>query len=170
MTAAVIPSFGEALIASEATAEYPERMKRFGQLVGTWDVTSRFLDESSGEWVESRRTWIFSFILDGRGVQDVLIGTERREHVVAGTTVRVYDPNLGAWRVNWFGPLAGDYCVLVASGYRNGIRQDGSQTDGRPIRWNFSNITPDSFEWDGWVSNDDGATYWHQQHMDARRI
>src|SRR4051812_7558617 len=72
-----------------------------------------------------------------------------------GSTVRVYDTALGAWRVSWFGAEKGDFCTLVATPYRrDGIRQDGTQTDGRPIRWNFSNITDESFEWDGWVSDD----------------
>ena len=44
-----------------------------------------------------------------------------------------------------------------------------SQTDGRPIRWNFSNITEESFEWDGWVSDDEGRTWWLEQHIDAKR-
>lgn len=150
-------------------------MRLFGQLVGTWSVTNRFLDESSGEWSESTLEWTFAYVLDGRAVQDVLVRPATDDAAGAsspqalGTTVRVYDPALGVWRVSWFGTAGGDFCTLVGIGHRDGIRQDGTQTDGRPIRWNFSSITDDSFDWDGWVSDDDGASWWLEQHMDAVR-
>ena len=165
--------FTAALLADQATPDYPERMKTFGQLVGEWAVANRFRAEAGDDWVESERRWLFSYVLDGRGVQDVIIGSDREgasDDTVFGTTLRVYDRTIGAWRVNYFSPHSGEYCALVASGYRDGVRQDGTQTDGRPIRWNFSAITPDSFEWDGWVSDDEGATWWQQQHMVATRL
>ena len=165
--------FAHALVAPRATPRYPQRMRRFGRLIGTWAVSSRLLDESTGEWRESQLTWRFAFILDGRGVQDVITGPSAADPEVLeakGTTIRVYDPSLGVWRVNWYGVAGGDYCTLVATGHSTGIRQDGTQTDGRPIRWNFSDITNDSFAWDGWVSNDEGGTWWLEQHMDATRV
>ncbi|MCU1577344.1 MAG: hypothetical protein JWP70_2048 [Leifsonia sp.] len=165
--------FVSALVASGPTSNYPERMRRFGRLVGTWSIASRTLDEHTQEWAESELTWTFAYVLDGRAVQDVLTGPSRADPSVTetrGSTIRAYDPVLGVWRVNWFSPASGDYCTLVATGHRDGIRQDGTQTDGRPIRWNFSAITQDSFAWDGWVSNDEGATWWLEQHMDGRRI
>ncbi|KQV06823.1 hypothetical protein [Leifsonia sp. Root112D2] len=165
--------FARALVSPGPTQRYAERMRRFGRLVGSWSVTSRLLDEHSGEWGESARIWTFGYILDGRGVQDVLsaqVAGDPASLETQGTTVRIYDPTLGVWRVSWFGVTDGEYCSLMATGHGGGIRQDGTQTDGRPIRWNFSDITDDSFSWDGWVSNDDGATWWLQQHMDAVRL
>jgi hypothetical protein len=165
--------FVGALVASGPTSNYPERMRRFGQLVGSWSIASRTLNEHTQEWAEAELTWTFAYVLDGRAVQDVLTGPSRGNPSVTearGSTIRAYDPVLGVWRVNWFSPASGDYCTLVATGHRDGIRQDGTQTDGRPIRWNFSAITQDSFAWDGWVSNDEGATWWLEQHMDGRRI
>ncbi len=172
MTAASDVSFVNALLAAGPQSAHPDRMRLFGQLVGTWNVTNRLLDESTGEWSEASLVWTFAYVLDGRAVQDVLVRPDAHDpdaRTALGTTVRVYDPQLGVWRVNWFGTASGDYCTLVASGHRDGIRQDGTQTDGRPIRWNFSAITADSFAWDGWVSNDEGATWWLEQHMDAVR-
>ena len=172
MTAAIDDSFARALVASGPQSAHPDRMRLFGQLVGTWQVTNRMLDEWAGTWSVTALEWTFAYVLDGRAVQDVLVGPNAAEpdaRIALGTTVRVYDPQLGVWRVNWFGTASGGYCAPVASGHRDGIRQDGTQTDGRPIRWNFSAITPDSFAWDGWVSNDEGATWWLEQHMDAVR-
>ena len=172
MTAASDETFVRALVAPGPQSAHPDRMTLFGQLVGTWQVTNRLLDESTGEWSEASLVWTFAYVLDGRAVQDVLVrphGDDPDARTALGTTVRVYDPQLGVWRVNWFGTASGDYCTLVASGHRDGIRQDGTQTDGRPIRWNFSAIAADSFAWDGWVSNDEGATWWLEQHMDVVR-
>ncbi|WP_295118391.1 hypothetical protein [uncultured Leifsonia sp.] len=165
--------FARALIATGPTPERPQRMQLFGRLVGSWRADVRFLDETTGAWRESVAEWVFAYTLGGRAVQDVLIARDAADPDLLdgrGSTVRVYDPTLGAWRVNWFGAAAGDFCTLVATPHRrNGIRQDGTQTDGRPIRWNFSNITDDSFEWDGWVSNDEGRTWWLEQHLEATR-
>ena len=148
-------------------------MLLFGRLVGSWRADVRLLDEATGEWRESVAEWVFAYTLGGRAVQDVLVARDpERPEVLAGhgSTVRVYDPTLGAWRVSWFGAAAGDFCTLVATPHRrDGIRQDGTQTDGRPIRWNFSKITDASFEWDGWVSDDEGRTWWLEQHIDATR-
>ncbi len=165
-------SFASALIATGPTPVRPQRMHLFGQLVGSWRAECRFLDEESGAWSEFGTDWIFAYTLGGRAVQDVLVApsaTDPTRMESKGTTVRVYDPVLGAWRVSWFGAVGGDFCTLVATGHRDGIRQDGTQTDGRPIRWNFSSITEDSFEWDGWVSDDEGRTWWLEQHIDATR-
>ncbi|ERK70148.1 hypothetical protein [Leifsonia aquatica] len=164
--------FASALIATGPTPVRPQRMHLFGQLVGSWRAECRFLDEESGAWSEFTTDWLFAYTLGGRAVQDVLVAptaADPSRMESKGTTIRVYDPVLGAWRVSWFGAVAGDFCTLVASGHRDGIRQDGTQTDGRPIRWNFSAITADSFEWDGWVSDDEGRTWWLEQHITATR-
>lgn len=165
--------FARALISAGPTPERPQRIQLFGQLVGSWRAETRLLDETSGEWRESVAEWVFAYTLGGRAVQDVLVARDPGHPDALegrGSTVRVYDSALGAWRVSWFGAAAGDFCTLVATPHRrDGIRQDGTQTDGRPIRWNFSGITAESFSWDAWVSDDEGRTWWLEQHIDATR-
>jgi hypothetical protein len=160
--------FVDGLIAEGPAAEHAGELALFGRFVGEWQVDNRSLIESTAEWVESRFRWVFAWILDGRGVQDVIVGAHGR---ASGTTLRIFDPALDAWRVYWFGVAGGDYCDLraVADG-PDGILLDGVQTDGRRIRWQFSGITADSFVWEGRVSNDGGASWWLEQHMDARRV
>jgi hypothetical protein len=173
MSTASDDTFAKALIASGPTPSRPNRMHLFGQLVGSWRAECRFLDEGTAAWSEFTYDWTFAYTLGGRAVQDVLVAPSAADPTVPetkGTTVRVYDPVLGAWRVNWFGAVGNDFCTLVATGHRDGIRQDGTQTDGRPIRWNFSEITSESFQWEGWVSDDEGATWWLEQHIDATRV
>lgn len=162
MAATPDPRFAEALISDGATDEYPVRMSRFGDLVGTWDVSGSRLDETTGVWTERNFTWLVGFILDGRAVQDVEVeasSTHPSGVETVATAVRVYDPHAGVWRVSYFAPKTGEYCHLVATSYRLGLRQDGTRTDGKPIRWNFTEITDDSYIWEGWVSHDDGSTW-----------
>ena len=135
-------------------------MRRFGQLVGTWAAHGSRLDEATGEWAERDFTWIVQFILDGRAVQDVEVvasSTHPSGFETVATAVRVYDQLAGAWRVSYFAPTIGEYCHLIATPYRNGLRQDGTGTDGRPVRWNFTSITEDGYTWEGWVSDDEGT-------------
>ncbi|MFC6356193.1 hypothetical protein [Luethyella okanaganae] len=171
MTTAAGSPFTEALVSEDATSEYPARMRRFGQLVGSWAARGHRLDEATGEWHDREFTWIVAFILDGRAVQDIeVVETEQGKRETVATGVRVYDPLAGAWRVSFFSPKTGEYCHLIATSYRGGIRQDGTQTDERPIRWNFSEITADSYVWDGWVSNDGGSNWELTEHVEATRI
>lgn len=168
-----VPSFAEALVAPGPTPEYPGRMRRFGQLVGAWAATGSRLDEATGEWTGREFTWIVDFVLDGRAVQDVEVvpsDSHPSGFETVATALRVYDPYAGVWRVSYFSPASGEYCHLVATPHRNAMRQDGTGTDGRPIRWNFASITPDAYAWEGWVSNDEGSTWVLVEHNEATRI
>ena len=137
----------------------------FGRFVGRWEIANRLYTPESGQWHESSAEWEFARILDGRGIQDILIGNGD----VWGTTVRTWDERAG-WRIVWFCPRAAEHCVLrVTDTTTSTIRLEGRQADGRAIRWEFSEVGDRSFTWDGWCSEDDGSTWWHEQHMDASR-
>ncbi|MFC4222257.1 hypothetical protein [Lysinibacter cavernae] len=164
--------FVRRLVAEGPTASYPSRMRLFGRLVGSWDISNSFLDEHTGNWAESERSWVFAYVLGGRAIQDVITGSAEgtgSHDQVFGSSLRVYDQSVGLWRVNWFGTATNEFCSLSAIERRGDILQDGTQTDGRPIRWNYLNITDSSFDWEGYVSNDDGSTWWLQQRMTAIR-
>lgn len=164
--------FVNGLVASEAEPSLAGELELFGRLVGTWRVENRHRVGPDAEWRPAERTWVFSWIVAGRAVQDVILGGPPGRDVT-GTTVRAYDPRIAGWRVHWFGTANEDYCSLIARGHGDdGIRQDGVEhaPDGDiPIRWNFSAITRDSFTWDGW-SSAGGGSWWLEQHMDAQRL
>ncbi|GAA5032484.1 hypothetical protein ACFQRL_04450 [Microbacterium fluvii] len=166
--------FADVLLAAGPAADLPADHDVFGRLVGSWRVRNRYRASAESEWAESERDWIFSWVAGGRAIQDVIVGSDRGdEPVIAGTTIRAFDPRIGAWRVNWFGTLHANYGALIARAHgADSIRQDGSELtpDGEiPLRWNFSDITADTFAWDGWSSADGGRTWWLEQHMDAVR-
>src|SRR5258707_3050400 len=102
-------SFLEALGADGPSADRAGKMDLYGRFVGSWDLdVSQFSDDGT----ERRRTgeWHFGWALEGRAVQDVWIvpprGELRRGDAAAnvnsyGTTLRVYDPDIDAWRIQW---------------------------------------------------------------------
>lgn len=164
-------SFADALISDAATERYPNRMSRFGRLVGRWNVHSRRMDEATGHWHESDFVWVVGFILDGKAVQDVALVATDDGHSTIATAVRVYDREMGAWRVSYFEPERGEYAHLVATAHkRDGIRQDGTRNDGLLIRWNFSKITEHSYRWESFVSEDEGTTWVLNEHNEGTRI
>jgi hypothetical protein len=150
------------LAATGPHRDLPEKLDIYAPLLGSWDIDNRYYDETAQAWVDNRLRWHFARIVDGLGVQDVL-----RSERGSGTTVRVYDRAQEAWRVNWYGPVRGDFAALLGRPHGDGIFQDGTGSDGRPLRWNFSAITPDGFRWEGFVSDDGGATWRLEQEMRA---
>ncbi|QDZ15396.1 hypothetical protein [Humibacter ginsenosidimutans] len=165
-----LPSFAAALVSEGVAPEHPNRMTRFGQLVGTWRVSGERLDEATGEWTARDFTWIVSWVMEGRAVEDLEVIEVDGQASTVAVAVRVYDPAAGVVRVSYFAPAANQFANLVAQGWRDGLRQDGTQNDERPIRWNFSEITDESYVFDGWVSDDDGATWKLVEHLEGTRL
>ena len=143
----------------------PEKMDIYGRVLGSWHIANHQFDEAAGVWRDQELTWHFGRILDGLGVQDVL----RSEHG-SGTTIRVYDRATDAWRVSWNAPRVGNFATLIGRLHGDQIHQDGTGHDGRPLRWNFSEIEPDSFLWEGHISADGGTTWRLEQQMRATRL
>ena len=164
------PTFAKALVSEGVAPEHPNRMTRFGQLVGTWRVTGHRIDEGTGERTPRDFTWIVSWVMEGRAVEDLELADIDGQTSTVAVALRVYDPAAGLVRVSYFSPASNQYANLVAQGWRDGIRQDGTQNDERPIRWNFSEITGDSYAFDGWVSDDDGVTWKLVEHLDGVRL
>src|SRR5262249_53618462 len=105
-------SFESALVASGRSPEIPETCDTYGWLVGSWDldvlhfwknVTDRGLKG------ELHASWV----LEGRAIQDLWIMpriVDRTPDVdktmnMYGTTLRVWDPSIQAWRITWINPV-----------------------------------------------------------------
>jgi hypothetical protein len=170
-------SFIDALRAAGPAADRAGKMALYGWLIGSWDINvTEFRDDGT-----TRRRpgeWHFGWVLEGRAIQDVWIVPSRGARIgdaVAqsnrcGTTLRVYDPRIDAWQIQWTDPVSQTYLTIVGRKEGNDIVQLGRSPDGRLIRWSFRDITPDSFLWRGEVSHDDGATWRTNVEFTARRI
>ncbi|MEN6571214.1 MAG: hypothetical protein ABFD24_05160 [Anaerolineaceae bacterium] len=146
-----------------------EKLMLYGQFVGTWNVESVWY---KGDKVvrKAKRSWVFDWILGGRGIQDVLFaeGVKPSQY---GTTLRVYDELLDAWHITWMCPEQGEFVNLLARRIGDRIVQEGLGGDYlRRERWSFTEITPDSFVWLGEVSFDRGGTWVLEQRMKATRV
>jgi hypothetical protein len=153
-----------------ADGPYPEhrdQLMLYGQFVGAWDIDNTYF-LPDGEEQRARREWHFGWVLGGRGVQDVLFARGAPAHRY-GSSLRCYFPEEDSWRIAWMGPAAGQHAWLTGRPSPEGILQEGGDEDGL-IRWTFTDITPDSFTWQGFASADDGASWRLVQRMYASRV
>jgi hypothetical protein len=161
-----------ALLADGPDPEHAQALMLFGQFVGEWEL-DWVAHDWDGETRSERGEWIFGWVLEGRAVQDVWIipGRARRGRNEGeyGTTIRVYDPLLDAWRVTWNGPICRARRTFIARQAGDGILQEGQTEEGHPLRWIFSEIVADSFTWRSACSRDHGATWHLLEEMQVRR-
>lgn len=166
----------EALRADGPHPEHQEQLMLFGQFVGEWLLDVSFYGPDGSLQSHYLADWMFSWILQGRAIQDVLVVPSREERarkpempVKSGTTLRYFDPVLGAWRVLWIGAHSNTYIPLIGRQQGEQIILEGPDVDGSPLRWVFSEITPNSFRWTGHTSKDGGRTWYMEQLMKAKR-
>ena len=105
-----------ALAATDPSTEIPRQADAYGWLVGDWELAVLHYwgkDVANlGVKAEVHAGWV----LEGRAVQDVWImprRSDRTAHLdkkfnMYGTTFRVWDPTIEAWRITWLNP-AGDH-------------------------------------------------------------
>ncbi len=135
-----------------------EELGLYGQFVGSWDseITAHGEDRTQHH---STGEIHFGWVLQGRAIQDVWMipRLEDREGApefpVAGnwygTTLRVYDPVITAWRIYWIDPARSVVRLQIGRAQGADIVQEGTTEQGALSRWSFTKITPNSFHWLG---------------------
>jgi hypothetical protein len=112
----------------------------------------------------------FSWVLEGRAVQDVWIVPPRPERVghndlyEYGTSLRFFDPALSAWRSTWIGPTRRAVHTFLARKVGPEVVLETTLEDGRRMRWVYSDVSATAFTWRnsreterGWVLTQDFA-------------
>ena len=161
-------SFVDALTALGRSPEIPEEHDAYGWLIGSWDLdVVHYLADVRDRGI--RGEVHFSWVLEGRAVQDVWI--MKGENVVSsyGTTLRVWDAAAQAWRVTWVNPITGRRNDLIGRRVGANLVQIGTHPDGTAIRWTFTDINNDSFRWLGEALQPDGATWKLEAEFHCRR-
>jgi hypothetical protein len=167
-------SFHEHLVADAPSEPLAASLATFGRFVGSWAIRwDRPGDDAAPRDVHGELH--VGWVLGGRAVQDVWIvpGRDTGEaghgpHAFWGTTVRFFDPALGAWRSTWVEPVTGRVRRFIGRGVGDEIHL--VSTDGEPfLRWCFTEIAADRFVWLGEYSTDEARTWHLEERMIATR-
>jgi hypothetical protein len=147
----------------------------YARLIRSWsgDIHNQMLGKSAAA---ARVEAHFARVLEGRAVQDVWITPARDQRGNRcgatldwyGGTLRVFDPPSESWRTTWTDPVSRYRIELVGRRQGEDIVQIGTR-DGRPIRWTFTNLRAESFDWQTHVLGFDGQTWQLEVDIQFRR-
>ena len=180
MSEASSSGFVSVLHADGPAADRAEKLDLYAWLIGDWeaDIITHARD---GTRHEGQGEIHFGWVLEGRAIQDVWMTPPRKQRragapilpVAAnwyGTTLRVYDPAIDAWRVFWIDPAENEFRELIGRRRGADIVNEGKTESGALVRWSFTAITPRSFHWLGEASSDGGASWRLHSEVLARRV
>jgi hypothetical protein len=142
-----------------------EQAGTYNWLVGAWDAEV-YDSESDGAKRVTSAEWYFAWVLEGYAMQDVFIAPRREDRHGAmpvrgnryGTSLRIFDAALGAWRIYWFNPVVQRHLTMTAKQEGNDIVQRGTGPDGLEFRWTYTKIDADHFRWRSEQMLEDGTS------------
>jgi hypothetical protein len=174
-----VSGFAAALHAVGPAPDRAAALDLYGRFIGDWE-TDIVTHSPDGARHEGQGEIHFGWVLEGRAVQDVWMIPRRRDRPGTpsmpisgnwyGTTLRVYDPALDAWRIYWIDPATNAYYHQIGRRQGADIVQEGKTESGALSRWSFTEITPRSFHWKGEASMDGGASWRLLVEVFARRV
>ena len=169
--------FAETLHAAGPHPSLGQHADTFGRLIGSWEGEYRDQDDPGQPPETGLMEVHFGWVLQGRAVQDTWIAPRRNAAAASGstlkrqtygTTVRVFHPELAAWRAVWLNPIKGERTDLLGRRIGDDIVQFCLDAD-RPEKWVFSEITVRSFRWRAFLLGDDGVTWRVDTEFHLRR-
>ncbi|WP_162914056.1 hypothetical protein [Taklimakanibacter lacteus] len=161
MTLPSTAQFLAALSAENAHPDIPAGQRIFSPFIGDWDLVVSWFDEAGRLSREERGEWHFSWILEGRGIQDIWIVPPRAERGGSadlyeyGTSLRFYDPAIEAWQSTWIGPMHHVVRTFIARRIGDEVVLETTQGEVPRMRWSFADIGAESFAWRNelWTGN-----------------
>lgn len=165
--------FADALVTEGPHRDIPVEHRIFEPFIGDWDLVVSWFDEAGKISRQERGEWHFSWILEGRGLQDIWIVPPRHERAghgdlyEYGTSLRFYDSTLGAWQSTWIGPMHRLVRTFIARKIDGEIVLETTEGDVPRMRWSFADIEANSFTWRNelWT----GSGWRVQQTFEAQR-
>jgi hypothetical protein len=149
--------FASVLHAVGPARDRADKLALYGRLIGDWDaeITTYSAD---GDAHTGNVEIHFGWILEGRAIQDVWMIPPLKDRkpgvpsmAVAGnwygTTLRIYDSAIDAWRIHWIDPATNTYRYQIGRQQGKDIVQEGKTETGDYSRWSFTEISQDSFRW-----------------------
>lgn len=145
--------FVEALLASGPHPMISPHNLIFGPFIGSWDLQVSWYDQHGRLVRQEPGEWHFSWVLEGRAVQDVWIVPPRSARGETadlyeyGTSLRYFDPSIGAWRSNWIGPMHGMIRTFTARLTGDRVVLETTEGTEPRMRWSFTDMSSQSFNW-----------------------
>lgn len=169
--------FPRALVAGGRAADLPEALDLYGFLVGSWALEVRHYNAVDVSPLGIRGELHAARILEGRGVQDTWIMPRRIDRArqietgrnMYGTTLRIWDPAISAWRITWINPAGNHTEQQIGRPRGDDIVQLGVRPNGTTTRWMFVERTARSFHWIGDALDGDGTTWRREGEFLATR-
>jgi len=170
-------AFAGVLVAAERAQELAEASDLYGWLVGSWALAVRHYADVDVAGLGLTGELHADRVLEGRGVQDVWIMPRRVDRVppgdpvrnMYGTTLRIWDPAIQAWRITWINPARNHTEQQIGRPRGPDIVQLGTRTNGTHTRWSFTEIAPRAFRWLGDALDPDGTTWRREGEFVATR-
>jgi hypothetical protein len=171
--------FATVLHATGPALDRAEKLTLYGRLIGDWDAEITAFS-ADGEAHHGRGEIHFGWILEGRAIQDVWMIPRHNDSAPGvssmpvvgnwyGTTLRIYDPAIDAWRIYWIDPATDSFRYQIGRQKGEDIVQEGTTESGTLSRWSFTEIAPGSFRWLG-ESSTDGEAWRLVVEVRARRV
>lgn len=161
------------LISEAAHRDIPAEHRIFAPFIGDWDLVVSWFDETGKLSRQERGEWHFSWILEGRGIQDIWIVPPRAERTAQsdlyeyGTSLRFFDTKLNAWQSTWIGPMHRVVRTFTARRIDDRVVLETTEGEVPRMRWSFADIERNSFAWRNELRT---ASGWRvQQTFAARR-
>jgi hypothetical protein len=170
-------NFIESLISSIRHPRNQEKLIPYKGFIGSW-AFDWVGHKEDGSTLTVPGEWHFSWILEGRAIQDVWIcprtdlrSSDEYPEGEYGITIRFYDNKENCIKIVYIGPVLSNLRVFKVSHTRDRIIQDETMiTDkGKISRWEFKYIKEDSFKWESYISNDGRKTWRLDQEVYANR-
>lgn len=180
MTSKLIESsFAEVLHADGPDQTHATKLALYAWIVGRWEMDVTTFPEG-GTTHQGHGEIHAGWVLQGRAIQDVWMIPRLRDRQPGiaplagagnwyGTTLRIYDPQLDAWRILWSDPATNFFAQQIGRAEGRDIVQTGPDPRGGSMRWVFSEIAPESFHWTGERAADE-RTWRREVDIRARRV
>ena len=143
----------------------PPELDKFSFLIGVYNCKGRVRDEEN-QWVDFSAEWVGRYILDGMAIAD-----EFCAHLPDGSlfkhgqNIRMYNTEQKSWRMKWIDAMD---ATVIKQGTKElgGVKCGDSSISfhiahesGEILRAKYTNISHDSFHWQGSILNEDGETW-----------
>lgn len=140
------------MVSSAPRPEFAEVFLPFAPLIGSWDLEVSWYGDDGEVIRETAGEWHFAWALDGRAVADIWITPSREQRAIDGDgewglTVRIHDPELGAFRSTWMGPKHSFVMTFIGRPGDRSITLEAREPKAAKTRWIFTDITETGFHW-----------------------